>query len=95
MGAIGYEGRGIRIHNPYEKQMDEMKELLIEAKEEILKLRHDLNQMQVEKRALAEKLYQNDRCNFCYDNDFAYKDSCKKWNRTCFKDFIDELEMEV
>lgn len=78
-----------------ESEWQEVKQLLVEAKEEIVKLREVVKQSEMEKKALAEKLYQTDRCNFCYDRDFCYKNTCKNWGRSCFPNFIDDEEMSI
>ena len=51
--------------------------------------------MDEEKRLHAQKLYEHDRCNFCYHHNFCYKRKCDQWNVTCFPNFIEEEEMEL
>lgn len=43
----------------------------------------------------ANELFQQDRCNYCYVNGYFYKNACKRWNVTCFPDFIAEDEMQL
>lgn len=43
----------------------------------------------------ANELYQQDRCNYCYVNDYFYKHACKGWMKSCFPEFIEQEEMEI